>query len=194
MPIMKDTSILIAGVGGQGTLLASMVLGQVALDAGLDVKLSEVHGMAQRGGSVITHAKFGQKVYSPIIDRGGADILLAFEMLEAERWIPYVKKDGKLFVNKQKILPMPVITGAEEYPKHIKSRIKDSFEDAVFVDALELACEAGSAKAVNCVMLGVLAKELDFEKEAWTQAIQKVVKPKFLELNMNAFEKGYTIK
>lgn len=190
---MKDTSILIAGVGGQGTLLASMVLGQVALDAGLDVKLSEVHGMAQRGGSVITHARFGQKVYSPIIDKGGADVLLAFEMLEAERWIPYLKKEGKIFVNKQKILPMPVITGAEEYPAHIKSKIRESYSDAVFVDALKLACDSGSAKAVNCVMLGVLAKELGFEKSAWLEAIKKVVKPKFLELNMNAFNKGYTI-
>ena len=190
---MRETSILIAGVGGQGTLLASMILGQIALDAGLDVKISEVHGMAQRGGSVVTHARFGEKVYSPIIDRGGADYLLAFELLEAERWIPYVKTGGKILVNRQKILPMPVIMGAEEYPAHIKYKIKEHFADAVFVDALTLACEAGSARAVNCVMLGALAKNLEFGEDAWLAALQKVVKPKFLELNSNAFHKGYEI-
>jgi indolepyruvate ferredoxin oxidoreductase beta subunit len=190
---MKETKILIAGVGGQGTLLASMILGQATMDAGLDVKLSEVHGMAQRGGSVVTYAKFGEKVYSPVIEKGGADILLAFELLEAERWIPYLKKDGHLITNTQMILPMPVITGAEKYPAHIKSRIKELYGDAVFVDALQLAREAGSVKAVNCVMLGVLARKMDFNKDVWTAAIKTVVKPQFLELNIKAFESGYSI-
>lgn len=190
---MKDTKILIAGVGGQGTLLASMILGQVAMDAGLDVKLSEVHGMAQRGGSVVTYAKFGEKVYSPIIEKGGADILVAFELLEAQRWIPYLKKDGHLISNTQKILPMPVITGAEKYPENIEEKIKALYGDAVFADALSLAREAGSAKAVNCVMLGVLAGKMDFDRDAWTGAIKKVVKPKFLEMNLKAFELGYSI-
>jgi len=190
---MREKSILIAGVGGQGTLLASMILGQMAMDAGLDVKLSEVHGMAQRGGSVVTYAKFGEKVYSPVIEKGGADILLAFEMLEAERWIPYLKKEGHLLASTQKILPMPVITGAEKYPEGIETKITALYKDALFVDALALAREAGSAKAVNCVMLGVLAKKMDFDKSAWTDAIKKVVKPKFLELNIKAFELGYSI-
>lgn len=189
---MKETKILIAGVGGQGTLLASMILGQVALDAGLDVKLSEVHGMAQRGGSVVTYAKFGEKVYSPLIEKGGADILLAFEMLEAERWIPYLKKNGKLLANTQKILPMPVITGAEKYPADIEAQIKDLYEDAVFVEALDMAQKSGSAKAVNCVMLGVLAKQMDFEEEAWISAIRKIVKPQFLDMNIEAFKRGYS--
>ena len=190
---MKEKSILIAGVGGQGTLLASMILGQVAMDAGLDVKLSEVHGMAQRGGSVVTYAKFGEKVYSPVIEKGGADLLLAFEMLEAERWIPYLKKDGRLLSNTQKILPMPVITGNEKYPEHIKSTLKGFYKDAVFVDALNMAKKAGNTKAVNCVMLGALAKEMDFEADAWRAAIKKTVKPKFLDINLNAFEQGYTL-
>ncbi len=189
---MKETGILIAGVGGQGTLLASMILGQVAMDAGLDVKLSEVHGMAQRGGSVVTYAKFGKKVYSPLIEMGGADILLAFELLEANRWIPYLKKDGKLLANTQKILPMPVITGTEKYPAHIESKMKALYEDAVFVDALDMAKKSGSMKAVNCVMLGVLAKQMNFEKEAWISAIKKIVKPRFLDMNIEAFKKGYS--
>jgi indolepyruvate ferredoxin oxidoreductase beta subunit len=190
---MKETKVLIAGVGGQGTLLASVILGQVVMDAGLDVKLSEVHGMAQRGGSVVTYATFGEKVYSPIIEKGGADILLAFELLEAERWIPYLKKDGHILSNDQKILPMPVITGVEKYPEHIKEKIKKLYADAVFADALGMAKKAGNAKAVNCVMLGVLAQKMDFEKDAWLDAIKKIVKPQFLEININAFEQGYSI-
>ena len=189
---MKETKILIAGVGGQGTLLASMILGQAAMDAGLDVKLSEVHGMAQRGGSVVTYAKFGEKVHSPLIEKVGADILLAFEMLEAERWIPYLKKDGKLLANKQKILPMPVITGVEKYPENIDATIKSLYEDAVFVDALDMARKSGSAKAVNCVMLGALARQMDFEEETWLSAIKKIVKPQFLDMNIEAFKRGYS--
>lgn len=190
---MKDINILIAGVGGQGTLLASTILGQLALDGGFDVKLSEVHGMAQRGGSVVTYARIGEKVYSPLIDLGGADVLIAFELLEAERWLPYVKKGGAVYVNSQKILPMPVITGAEVYPSDLQNRIKAHFPEALFVDALRLACEAGSPRAVNTVMLGVLAKSLEFSKEAWLTAMQKTVKEKFLALNTKAFELGLSV-
>lgn len=190
---MKDINILIAGVGGQGTLLASMILGQLALDAGLDVKLSEVHGMAQRGGSVVTYARIGQKVYSPLIDKGGADVLLAFELLEAERWMTTLKQGGKLFANNQKILPMPVITGAEEYPADIQNRIAAHFPDALFVDALRLATQAGSTRAVNTVMLGVLAKQLEFSRDQWLSAMQKTIKPAFLELNAKAFELGLSV-
>ena len=166
---MKTTSVLIVGVGGQGTLFASMVFGQLALDLGFDVKLSEVHGMAQRGGSVVTHVRYGEKVASPIVDLGGADVLLAFERLEALRWLPYLKKDGKVYVNTQEILPMPVITGAAEYPQDIMERISAFGVDAVPVDALSLATQAGSVKAVNVVMIGALARSLDIPKEAWIE-------------------------
>lgn len=190
-------SILIAGVGGQGTLLASMVFGQIALRMGYDVKLSEVHGMAQRGGSVVTYVRMGdqgEKVYSPVIDECGADILLAFEELEGLRWLPYLNpQGGKLYCNSQQVLPMPVIIGAAEYPQNIPGIIKTYFPDAVFVDALKLASEAGSVKAVNTVLLGVLAKNMSLDKEIWKEAIRSVVKPKFIGLNENAFELGYAL-
>ena len=190
---METKSILIAGVGGQGTLLASMILGQIAFDEGFDVKLSVVHGMSQRGGSVVTHARYGDKVHSPIVDLGGADVLIAFELLEAERWLPYVKKDGAVLANIQQIMPMPVITGAATYPDDVKEKISSQIENSVFVDALSLAVEAGSPKAVNSVMLGLLAKRLDIEKEVWINAIKKTVKPKFVDMNIVAFNKGYDI-
>ncbi|MEA4852742.1 MAG: indolepyruvate oxidoreductase subunit beta [Christensenella sp.] len=190
-------SILIAGVGGQGTLLASMVFGQIALKLGYDVKLSEVHGMAQRGGSVVTYVRIGdqgEKVYSPVIDECGADIILAFEELEALRWLPFLNPDGgKIYCNTQQILPMPVITGAMEYPENIQKKIKEYFPDAVFVDALSLAKEAGSVKAVNTVLLGVLAKNMEIDKKVWLDAIKSVVKPKFAALNEKAFELGYSL-
>ncbi|MEF9864133.1 MAG: indolepyruvate oxidoreductase subunit beta [Christensenellaceae bacterium] len=188
-------SIIIAGVGGQGTLLTSMVFGQIALKLGYDVKLSEVHGMAQRGGSVVTYVRIGdkgEKVYSPVIDECGADILLAFEELEALRWLSFVNKDGgKVYANTQQILPMPVITGAAQYPTEIASKIKANFCDAVFVDALSLAAQAGNLKAVNTVLLGVLAKNMEIKKEIWLDAIRAVVKPKFVQINETAFMLGY---
>lgn len=185
------TDILIVGVGGQGTLLASRVLGNLALSLGYDVKLSEVHGMAQRGGSVVTHVRFGEKVYAPVIDEGGADIILAFEELEALRWYGRLKKDGSMFINQQQIPPMPVITGAEKYPADIEKRISEAVPSAVFVDALSLAKEAGNAKAVNTVLIGVLAKYMDIDKQAFLDAIKTTVPEKLLEVNLQAFEKGY---
>ncbi|MEG1990772.1 MAG: indolepyruvate oxidoreductase subunit beta [Christensenella sp.] len=194
---MQMKSILIAGVGGQGTLLTSMVLGQIALKLNYDVKLSEVHGMAQRGGSVVTYVRIGDKgerVYSPVIDECGADILLAFEELECLRWLPYLKKqDGKVYCNTQHILPMPVITGAMEYPKDAEHMIRTHFKDAVFVDALALANEVGNVKTVNTVLLGVLAKHMDISKEVWIDAIRLVVKPKFADMNEKAFMLGYNL-
>lgn len=190
-------SILIAGVGGQGTLLASMVFGQIALKLNYDVKLSEVHGMAQRGGSVVTYVRIGdkgEKVYSPVIDECGADILLAFEELEGLRWLPYLDPEkGKIYCNTQQILPMPVITGAMEYPEDIPGKIKESFPDATFVDALALANKVGNVKAVNTVLLGVLAKNMDIEKSVWLDAIRAVVKPKFADMNEKAFMLGYNL-
>jgi len=188
------TDILIVGVGGQGTLLASRVLGNLAQSLGYDVKLSEVHGMAQRGGSVVTHVRFGDKVFSPVIDESSADIILAFEKLEALRWVGRLKKNGRMFVNTQEIAPMPVITGAVSYPADIEERIRALVPDAVFVDALKLAEEAGTAKAVNIVLIGVLARHMDIDKNAFLDAIRATVPQRLLDVNLAAFEKGYSVK
>lgn len=185
------TDILIVGVGGQGTLLASRVLGNLAIALGHDVKLSEVHGMAQRGGSVVTHVRFGDKVYAPTIDEGTADIILAFEKLEALRWVGRLKEGGRMFVNTQEIAPMPVITGTAQYPQEIEQKISNMVPSTVFVDALSLAKEAGNAKAVNTVLIGVLAKNMDIPKQAFLDAIKATVPERFLDINLVAFEKGY---
>lgn len=193
MEKINNMDILIVGVGGQGTLLASRILGNLALAQGYDVKLSEVHGMAQRGGSVVTHVRFGDKVYSPTIDENGADIIIAFEKLEALRWIGKLKDDGKMFVNVQEIAPMPVITGAQKYPSDIEGKIAGFVPEAVFVDALALAKQAGSAKAVNTVLIGVMAKHIGFDKQAFLDAVKATVPERFLDINIAAFEKGYNI-
>ncbi len=184
-------SIMIVGVGGQGTLLASRILGNVAIRGGYDVKVSEVHGMSQRGGSVVTYVRYGDEVASPIIGICGADTVLAFEELEAYRNLPYLKNGGRLIVNTQNISPMPVITGAAEYPSDIIKKIKDKGIDTVAVDALSLANEAGNPKAVNVILIGVMAKTSEFPKETWLEVIKETVPPKFLELNLKAFELGY---
>ncbi len=191
---MNDTSknIMIVGVGGQGTLLASRILGNVAIGEGYDVKVSEVHGMSQRGGSVVTYVKYGEKVYSPIIDKGGADIILAFELLEAERSVPFLKKGGKLIVNSQKIDPMPVITGAAEYPADIDKKLS-AVADTTVVDALSAAKEAGNIKSVNVVLIGVLAKTTEIPYEKWIAAIKTTVPAKFLDVNLKAFDIGYNL-
>lgn len=183
-------NIMIVGVGGQGTLLASRILGNVVIEEGYDVKVSEVHGMSQRGGSVVTYVKYGDKVYSPIIDKGGADIVLAFELLEAYRAMPFVKKGGKMIVNTQKISPMPVITGKAEYPKNIEEKLAAKL-DLQAVDALTLAQRAGNIKAVNVVLIGLLAKSSEIPYEKWVSAIEKTVPAKFLEVNKKAFDLGY---
>ncbi len=189
---METTKIMIVGVGGQGTLLASRIIGNTAITKGYDVKVSEVHGMSQRGGSVVTYVKYGDKVYSPIIDRGEADIILAFEMLEAYRALPYLKKGGKLIVNDQKINPMPVITGAAEYPKDIAAKLTAAC-DTTIVDAAALAQTAGNIKAVNVVLIGVMAKNTDVDKDVWIDVIKSTVPPKFLDVNLKAFELGYNL-
>ncbi len=190
---MTDTKkIMIVGVGGQGTLLASRILGNTVINEGYDVKLSEVHGMSQRGGSVVTYVKYGEKVYSPIIGKGEADIILAFELLEAYRALPYLKKGGKIIVNNQKMNPMPVITGAAEYPEDIEKKIAAE-ANLISVDALSLAKEAGNIKAVNVVLIGLLAKSSEIAKEAWLETLKTTVPPKFLDVNLKAFELGYNI-
>ncbi|MBQ6530359.1 MAG: indolepyruvate oxidoreductase subunit beta [Clostridia bacterium] len=185
-------NIMIVGVGGQGTLLASRILGKVAIKEGHDVKVSEVHGMSQRGGSVVTYVKYGKKVYSPIIDKGEADIILAFEMLEAMRALPFLKKGGKMIANTQKMNPMPVITGAMEYPENIEKKIADKV-NLQAVDALSLAEQAGNIKAVNVVLIGLLAKSTDTDKQVWINTIKETVPEKFLEVNLKAFELGYSL-
>ena len=185
-------NIMIVGVGGQGTLLASRILGNLVINEGYDVKVSEVHGMSQRGGSVVTYVKYGEKVYSPVIDEGEADIILAFELLEAYRALPYLKKGGKIIVNTQKIDPMPVITGAMQYPENIEDKLSKKV-NLVTADALTLAEKAGNIKAVNVVLIGVLAKSTDIAYEKWIDAIKSTVPEKFLEVNLKAFELGYNL-
>ena len=186
-------SVMIVGVGGQGSLLASKLLGKVLLEEGYDVKVSEVHGMSQRGGSVVTYVRFGEKVYSPIIVRGEADYILSFEKLEAARWAEYLKEGGEIIVNTQEIDPMPVIIGAAEYPSDILTELKNKGVKIDAVDALSVAEKAGSVKAVNIVLLSRFAKRFDIPYEKWIAAIEKTVAPKFSEMNKKAFELGYNL-
>lgn len=189
---MDKLNIMIVGVGGQGTLLASRVLGNVALKKDFDVKVSEVHGMAQRGGSVVTYVKMDKKVYSPIIEKGEADLILGFEQLEALRWVEYLKEGGRMIVSEQKINPMPVIIGKAKYPENIIEKIKGSYENTISINALRIAKECGNIKAVNIVLLGVLAKSSGIEKDLWIEAIKETVPQKLLEVNLKAFEAGYS--
>ena len=189
---MATKNIMIVGVGGQGTLLASRILGNTVINEGFDVKVSEVHGMSQRGGSVVTYVKYGDKVYSPIIDRGEADIILAFELLEAYRALPYLKKGGKIIVNGQQMDPMPVITGAAHYPENIAEKIAQK-ADIKVIDALSLAKEAGNIKAVNVVLIGVMARSTDIAYDKWIETIRSTVPEKFLDVNLKAFDLGYNI-
>ena len=188
---MNKSNILIVGVGGQGTLLASVLLGNLALTKGYDVKLSEVHGMAQRGGSVVTHVKISEDtVNSPLIEEGDADVIIAFEELEAYRWLPYLKKGVTIYVNTQQIMPMPVIMGQAEYPENIMKVLEQEAGTVKAFDALSIAEKCGSVKAVNVVLLGAASKDLPFDEDAWIRVIEENVKPKFIQLNKKAFELG----
>ncbi len=184
-------NIMIVGVGGQGTLLASRILGGAMLEKGYDVKLSEVHGMSQRGGSVVTYVRYGDCVHSPVIQKGEADIILAFEELEAARALPCLKPDGLLVVNTRQIDPMPVITGKAQYPDGLIGKIEGKGVQVLAVDALTLAQQAGNSKAVNVVLIGALAKHLGLEQQFWLDIIGKTVPPKFVPLNQKAFALGY---
>ncbi len=187
---MSVKNVMIVGVGGQGTLLASRILGNTVINEGYDVKVSEVHGMSQRGGSVVTYVKYGDQVFSPIIGRGEADIILAFELLEAYRALPFLKKGGKLIVNTQQMDPMPVITGAAEYPKDILEKLR-ACADVTALDALALAHQAGNGKAVNVVLMGRMARDTDIDREKWIETIKTTVPEKFLDVNLKAFALGY---
>lgn len=184
-------NILIAGVGGQGTLLTSKVLGKYAQIIGQDCKLSEVHGMSQRGGSFTTHVRIGEKIHSPVIWEGSADIVIAFEMLEASRVKHYLKENGVLLVNDTKILPMPCITGAIQYPEGLKEKMLSEINRAYFITAADIAREAGNEKSANVVMLGALCRLFDFDKTAMEEAIIACVPEKFKEVNLKAFALGY---
>ena len=183
-------NIMIVGVGGQGSLLASKLLGHLLLQEGYDVKVSEVHGMSQRGGSVVTYVRFGEKVYSPIIDKGEADVIVSFEKLEAARYVEYLKPEGRIVVNTQEIEPMPVITGAAEYPSDLIPALEALDIKVDAMDCVSLAEKAGSVKAVNIVLMGRLSRYFDIPIEKWQQAIDECVPPKFKELNQRAFLLG----
>ncbi len=187
---MKTQNVMIVGVGGQGSLLASKLLGRLLLSKGYDIKVSEVHGMSQRGGSVVTYVRFGDKVYSPVIDKGEADFIVSFELLEAARWTEFLKPGGKIITNTQRINPMPVIIGAAQYPEDLEGKMLAAGIDLDALDALSLAEQAGSAKAVNLVLMGRLSRYFDIPEQEWMQAIEASVPPKFLEMNKIAFKLG----
>ncbi len=187
---METKNIMIVGVGGQGSLLASKLLGHLLMSQGYDVKVSEVHGMSQRGGSVVTYVRYGDKVFSPVIDKGEADYIVSFEILEAARWLPYLKKDGQIVTNTQQIDPMPVITGAAQYPDNLVEKLKATGTNVDALDCLSLAEQAGSSKAVNIVLLGRLSHYFDLPEDAWMKSLEANVPAKFLDMNKKAFELG----
>lgn len=193
MDIKETFSIMIVGVGGQGSLLASRIIGDVFLAQGLDVKVSEVHGMSQRGGSVVTYVRFGKNVASPVVCEGEADIILSFEQLEAARWLPNLKPGGKIITATQRINPMPVIAGTAAYPSELVEKLKAQGVSVIDVDAAALAERAGTSKAANVVLIGVLSKLFDIDREVWLDALKQNVPSKFLEVNVAAFELGESV-
>lgn len=190
MIMSKIINVLLVGVGGQGTILASKILTHAAIAQGYEVKMSEIHGMAQRGGSVVTQVRMGEDVYSPVIEPGDADFIVAFEQLEAYRWAHFLKKDGVLIVNTQKIVPLTVLIGAATYPESILAELKGRVERFIELDGLKLASEVGNAKATNVVLMGVLSKYMDFPEDSWQNALVARIPAKLLELNKKAFASG----
>ena len=189
---MTSKNIMIVGVGGQGTLLTSRILGKLAINAGYDVKLSEVHGMAQRGGSVVTFVRYGDKVNEPIVEEGQADVLIAFERLEAPRYLHFLKKDGVVIVNDWRIDPITVVTGVAAYPEDVIETLKEK-RRAIVVEATAESKKLGAPKAFNIIVLGAAARHMGFEKEDWLRVIETTVPPKTIEVNKQAFEIGYAL-
>ena len=189
---MATKNIMIVGVGGQGTLLTSRILGGLAISAGYDVKLSEVHGMAQRGGSVVTFVRYGENVYEPIVEEGQADVIIAFEKLEALRYAHFLKKDGVIIVNDWRIDPMPVVIGAAEYPEDIIENLKNEYK-VYSVNAMDEAKKLGNPRTFNLVVLGAAAQHMDFSVEQWHRVIENTVPPKTVEINKTAFNVGYKL-
>jgi len=186
----NTTSILIVGVGGQGTLLTARILAQVAVQMGNDVKVSEVHGMAQRGGSVVSQVRYGEKIYSPIIPLGGADIILAFEKLEAARWLDYLKQDGMVIINNDRVDPLPVMSGKVKYPETITDKVKQKVDKTIVVNATDVAVACGNVRAANVVLLGVLTAAMGLPVDEVEAAIRTMVPAKALEVNLKAFQEG----
>ena len=188
---MSDvTNVLLVGVGGQGTILASKILTMGLIENGYDVKMSEVHGMSQRGGSVSTQVRFGKKVYSPIIGEGTADLLVSFEEMEAARYAKYLKKDGKIVVNTYRIPSMPILSGSRTYPEHIVESLSEQVP-TMSLDATKIATDLGNPKSANVVLLGALIKAIGMTDIDWKAIIAKAVKPKFIEVNQKAFDAGF---
>ncbi|MBE5967117.1 MAG: indolepyruvate oxidoreductase subunit beta [Lachnospiraceae bacterium] len=188
---METKNIMIVGVGGQGTLLTSRILGGLTLHAGYDVKLSEVHGMAQRGGSVVTFVRYGDKVAEPIVEEGQADVIIAFERLEAARYAHFLKKGGAMVINDQRIDPMPVVIGAAKYPDHIIEELEKNYR-VYKIDAMSEAKKLGNSRVFNVIVLGMAAQHMDFSKEDWLAVIEKTVPAKTVEINKKAFAVGYS--
>ena len=187
---MKTKNIMIVGVGGQGTLLTSRILGGITVDAGYDVKLSEVHGMAQRGGSVVTFVRYGEQVAEPIVEEGQADVLIAFERLEALRYAHFLKKDGVIVVNDWRIDPITVVTGVQQYPENILETLKKD-HTVYSINAMEEALKLGNSRSFNVIVLGMAARHMDFDKQAWLDVIARTVPPKTIEMNQKAFLVGF---
>lgn len=187
---MKELNVMIVGVGGQGTLLTSRIIGKVAMNAGLDVKLSEVHGMAQRGGSVVTFIRFGEKVYEPVIEEGSADVLISFERLEALRYAHFLKKEGIIVLNDSKINPMTVVIGAAKYPENIIETLEKE-HNVYSIDGIGIASELGNSKVLNSVVLGLAAKYIGFSEQEWLNVVEYSVPPKTVDINLKAFKAGY---
>lgn len=190
----ENKSVLFVGVGGQGTILASKILTEGLLMSGYDVKMSEVHGMAQRGGSVTTQVRFGEKVYSPLIEKGKVDVIVSFEKSEAARYLPYLKKDGYVVINDYEIHPVPVLTGKEKYPENVNERLTDVVHNTVIINAAEIAKKLGNIKAQNVVLLGALIKVLKLENINWEVVISDIVPPKAIEINKKAFSAGMDVQ
>lgn len=185
------TNVLICGTGGQGVLLASDILAEVAMDSGFDVKKSEVHGMAQRGGSVVSHVRYGEKVHSPLIPDGAANVVLAFEKLEALRYLDFLKPGGSLIVNDIEIYPVPVAAGLDTYPENILEYLRGNIPSLGICDAVRIAAEVGNPRTANVVLLGVLARRLDLPQDKWIEVIRNHVPPKTIDVNIAAFHRGY---
>ncbi|MCD4830817.1 MAG: indolepyruvate oxidoreductase subunit beta [Anaerohalosphaeraceae bacterium] len=186
----KTISVVLAGVGGQGILLASEIVAKCAMLAGFDVKTNEVHGMAQRGGSVLAQIRYGKKVYSPLVAKGQAEVLVALEQIEALRFANYLRANGMAVVNKQMIVPVTVSSGEAKYPDDIETKLGEEFENMTYIDAAKIASELGNIRAANVVLLGAMSKQLDLPEECWKKAMSDSIKPQYLEINLNAFNKG----
>ncbi|WP_409228954.1 indolepyruvate oxidoreductase subunit beta [Gudongella sp. SC589] len=186
-------SLLLVGVGGQGTILVSKILSEGLLEEGYDVKMAEIHGMSQRGGSVTTQIRFGDKVYSPTVNKGDADVLVSFEKIEALRYIPMLKKNGTLIINEEEIWPLTVLAGLEEYPEGVMEELKKKLDSIVSVDARRIAEEIGEPRSANIVMLGLMVKALGIDKIDWVSKIKKFLPERFHEANIKAFERGLSL-